>query len=324
MTLGRKVLKLLLAASFFVAGSAAAFMPAGGLWVVDSENNGDSGRGFQLEVENGMLVLTYYGYRANGTSVFYLAAGAISNNTFTTELAEYQNGKALGAPYQAASPVGSVGNVSMTFTSGLHGTITLPGESPMAVSKLAFGYPPGPDGLLGTWQMTYWMSTGYPVTRLYDLSAKVGVQTANGNGVVTDSTRSVSCEFMVSGAQAGTVFCAETGPAANLPDMYNFKFSGDHGDGIGAYYNADDTLGTLYEAHVSRIVDPSGVRTGLNEGSSSSLTTMRAVEGAPASSFATDLIKAKKLAAANGPSPQESQLARAARLWRAEVMAGLK
>jgi hypothetical protein len=129
---------------------------------------------------------------------------------------------------------------------------------------------------------------------------------------------------MVSGAQAGTVFCAETGPAANLPDMYNFKFSGDHGDGIGAYYNADDTLGTLYEAHVSRIVDPSGVRTGLNEGSSSSLTTMRAVEGAPASSFATDLIKAKKLAAANGPSPQESQLARAARLWRAEVMAGLK
>lgn len=324
MTIGRKVLELLVAALLCAAGSAAAFRPAGGLWVIDSENNGQSGRGFQFEVENGILVLTYYGYRANGTGVFYLAVGAMNNNTFTGSLTEYQNGNALGAAYKPATDLGSVGDVTVSFTSGLHGTITFPGESPAAISKLSFGYPSGPDGLLGRWQMTYWMPSGQPVTKLFDLTAKLNFSTPNGNGAVTDAAQSVTCEFMTAGYQAGTVFCAGTEPVAQYPDMYNFKFSGDHGDGVGTYYNADGTLAGLYEAHVTRFIDPNGVRTGLNEGTGSSLATMRAVADATAVAIQADLIKAKQLATTASPSPEESQLAMAARQWRAEVAARLK
>lgn len=265
--------KLLMAAALATASfSATALMPAGGLWVIDSENTGQSGRGFQLEVENEVLVFTYYGYRADGSSVFYLAAGPISNNTFTAPLTEYQGGRTLGGAYKPAAALGNVGNVTLSFTSGLHGSITLPGESAQAISKFGFGYSSGPDGLLGTWLMTYLVS-GLKVTEVYALNTKLSSATPTGNGVVTNDARSVSCEFQVSGSLAGTVLCAETGPLSDLPDVFNFKFSGDRGTGIGGFYHADGSPSLAYEAHVLRTTTRTGKTTGLNEGTNSSLLT---------------------------------------------------
>jgi hypothetical protein len=269
-------MKALLAAALLSASLCArAFMPAGGLWVINSENTGQSGRGFQLEVENEVLVFTYYGYRADGSSVFYLAAGPIRNNTFSAAVTEYQGGRPLGAAYKPATALESVGTVTLSFTSGLHGSITLPGEVPMAISKFAFGYPSGPDGLLGTWLMTYLIS-GLKVTEVYALNTKLSTSTSTGNGIVTDPARSVACEFQISGDLRGTVLCTETGPLANLPDVFNFKFSGDHGTGIGGFYHADGSPSNAYEAHVSRITTGSGKNTGLNEGTNDSLLAMKA------------------------------------------------
>lgn len=274
-----------------VSMSVAAFMPAGGLWVVDSELTGDAGRGFQIEVENSVLVLTYYGYRSDGSSVFYLASGTVANNAVIADLVEYRGGRSLGGEYQAATAVGSVGQVTLSFSSGQHGTITLPGESSRSISKLAFGYPPGQDGLLGTWWMMYLVSD-IKVSEVYVLNTKLSQTSSTGNGYVTNTAGSVACEYQVSGTLQGTVFCAETGPLSELPDVFNFKFSGDRGTGIGGFYHADGSPSYAYEAHMLRTATASGKLTGLNDGTNPSLLTKSLSVGQPIESVALSQAKA--------------------------------
>lgn len=98
-----------------ISSSALAFMPATGLWGVDSEDNGLPGRGFQIEAENGIIVLTYFGYRSDGSSVFYIASGPIINNNFTSALLNIQGGISLGGVHKDASISGSPGLVTIIF-----------------------------------------------------------------------------------------------------------------------------------------------------------------------------------------------------------------
>ena len=47
------------AVGLYVTTSAMAFTPAGGLWGFTNELNGQPGRGFQLPVENDVLLFYY-------------------------------------------------------------------------------------------------------------------------------------------------------------------------------------------------------------------------------------------------------------------------
>ena len=124
---------------FVFSGSATpVIVPANGLWVIDAENNGQAGRGFQIEQNTGVLVFTYYGYDTAGQETWYLAAGSISGNSFTGILTAYVGGTVLGSDYAPATQAGSAGQVAITFTTPTTGTITLPGESPKAISKFVW------------------------------------------------------------------------------------------------------------------------------------------------------------------------------------------
>jgi len=265
-TLMKTVLKVI-CLLFGLSTTAWAFMPAGGLWAVDEENTGQAGRGFQIEVENEIMVLTYYGYRADGSSVFYLAAGPVVGNSFSGALTEYQNGKALGTTGQPASAIGSAGTVYAIFTSGQHGTITFPGESPKAISKLAFGYANNPDGLMGTYLFAYTGSTAV-FTDYYTLSTNAGTSTSTGNGVVFNSSLTFGCEYQVSGTLKDSIICAEI-PEETYSDLYIFKISGDRGTGAGTWTSAASD----YPLHVLRTHTKTGKNTGLNDGTVDSLTT---------------------------------------------------
>jgi hypothetical protein len=116
----------------------ARIQPEDGLWVIDAENNGQSGRGFQLEVRSGVLVFTYYGYGGDGSGLWALSAGAMSGNGYSGSLDTYQGGTALGGSYRAAAKSGSPGSLGLNFTSATRGTITLPGEPTRAISRFAF------------------------------------------------------------------------------------------------------------------------------------------------------------------------------------------
>ena len=177
------------ALALFGSMSSHAFSPANGAWAIDAESGSSApGRGFSIEVENEILVFTYFGYRADGTSVFFVSAGAMTDNTFKGALNEIKGGTSLGGAYKGGTVLGSAGNVSISFTNGVKGTITLPGESPKAVSKVAFGYSATPDSLLGTYTMTYKLSSTSTIADTYTLSKKLGTSTSTGSGIVSNST----------------------------------------------------------------------------------------------------------------------------------------
>ena len=122
----------------FFGGAVPSVSPLNGLWAIDSERNGQPGRGFQIEERGGLLVLTFYGYSASGSASWHLASGRMNGNTFTGELVDYRGGTVLGGAYMPATPSGSAGTVVVTFTSNAKGTITLPGEPPKAISKFSW------------------------------------------------------------------------------------------------------------------------------------------------------------------------------------------
>jgi len=142
-------LRNLLAALFalVVSLSASAFMPTPGLWVIDAENNGHAGRGFQVETQGDVLVFTYYGYLSGGAAQWYLSSGTLTNGVFTGNLEGYAGGTALGSSYASATDTGSAGTVTLNFSNESAGTITLPGESAKAIKKF------------------YWVDNAFPSVR---------------------------------------------------------------------------------------------------------------------------------------------------------------
>lgn len=278
MKLKSKLKMALSSMALLTAMSSYAFSPASGAWSIDAESgNSAPGRGFSIEVENEILVFTYFGYRADGSSVFYVAAGAMNGNTFTGALNETKGGTVMGGAYKGGSSLGSPGNVSINFTSGVKATITLPGESPKAVSKLAFGYSATQDSLLGKYVMAYTMSTATTIADTYTLTKKLSTSTSYGNGLVSNSTNTFACENIFSGAFAGAVFCAETTGTVVTPssydDSYIFKISGDRGTGVGSYYASS----SLFPSYVLRVATQSGKTTGIVEPQTSSVYTSTAV-----------------------------------------------
>ncbi len=113
--------------------------PQTGLWSVAAEVDGSAGRGFQVDARGSTLVLTFYGYDADGMSDFWLAAGPYGNAAFSGTLTAYAGGQPFGEAYRAAHAAADAGPVTLTFSSATRGTIALPGEPPKAISRFAFG-----------------------------------------------------------------------------------------------------------------------------------------------------------------------------------------
>ncbi|MCX7196061.1 MAG: hypothetical protein NTV37_09355, partial [Proteobacteria bacterium] len=223
-----------------ISSSAWAFMPATGIWGIDSEDNGLPGRGFQIEAENGIVVFTYFGYRANGSSVFYYAAGPIVNNIFTASFLDLYGGTTFGGPYQTASLLDPAGTVTISFSSGRHGIISLPSEPQRAISKRPFGYYDGHDGLLGTWLFTRIQSLT-PYSQMKNLTVNTGKTTTAGNGIVTTAALDFFCEYQISGELVGIVACGDLAEVAGSM-LYALKYSGDRGDGIASQRLTSDGI----------------------------------------------------------------------------------
>ncbi|CAG9932533.1 hypothetical protein [Candidatus Nitrotoga arctica] len=281
-----------LACLMLVASSSVfAFMPAAGMWGVDSEDNGLPGRGFQIEAENEIMVFTYFGYRPDGSGTFHYASGPIINNTFTSALLNTQGGTSMGGVHQDAVVAGSAGNVTINFTSGKHGFITFPGEPQRAISKRPFGYAEGPDGLLGTWLFT--MVVGQtPFSEVRNLSIKTGTATSTGNGIVTNSTANFTCEYQISGTFAGAVACFNF-PQVTGSRGYLLKISGDEGDGVALSLVSTNSF-SASNGYANRIETKSGIKTGLNDGTIASLTQHSQLAPDQVSSHATEQLSNEK------------------------------
>ncbi|MFZ1547847.1 MAG: hypothetical protein WAT12_12250 [Candidatus Nitrotoga sp.] len=203
--------------------------------------------------------------------MFYYAAGPIINNTFTASLLDLKGGTSLGGPLQTASLLDPAGTVTIIFSSGKHGIISLPNEPQRAISKRPFGYFEGHDGLLGTWLFTR-IQGQTPLSQMKNLTTNTGVSTDTGNGIVTTASLDFFCEFQVSGELAGIVVCGDVSEVVGSV-FYVLKYSGDRGDGVAAVLlSLSGDFSVDQKMHALRILTKNGIKTGLNDGTEESLT----------------------------------------------------
>lgn len=120
--------------------SAFAILPQQGMWSIGSEVNGKPGRGIQLDRQGGdYLIITYIGYRPDGSSMFLQASGKLTDGMFFSgELTEYRNGRSIGGEARDGEIAQVVGPISIKFDSTTSGTLTLPGEEPKRFSRYQF------------------------------------------------------------------------------------------------------------------------------------------------------------------------------------------
>jgi hypothetical protein len=98
--------------------------PQVGLWW----NPDESGSGYALDYKHGVLVVTIYSYKTDGSAQWYLSSGPVVDNVFTASLDKYTNGQCISCSY-TGRPSGptSEGTMTITFTSPSSATVRLPG-----------------------------------------------------------------------------------------------------------------------------------------------------------------------------------------------------
>jgi hypothetical protein len=134
----------------FAAGAAAAFAPTTGHWW----NPNESGTGYNIDVRNGVLIMTIYTYKTNGDSEWYLASGPLSadQHAFSGTLDKYRNGQCISCAYPGPPVlVGNDGEISVHFLTESQATVALPGGRVTTIQP--YFATPVPDG--GSLEGTY-------------------------------------------------------------------------------------------------------------------------------------------------------------------------
>ena len=110
-------------------GGAAplAFTPVTGLWW----NPNESGRGYNIQVQHGVLVITMFSYTTAGDPIWYLAFGPLSNAgagvAATGILDKFRGGQCTSCMYQKPASMGDDGAIAVIFTSPTSANVQLPG-----------------------------------------------------------------------------------------------------------------------------------------------------------------------------------------------------
>jgi hypothetical protein len=170
--LGRTIMKRWFLALMLVtfATSASAFQPRTGHWW----NRDESGSGYNIDIQDGVLVITLYSYQPqpSGAAQWYLSSGPMTNDqhNFTGTLDKYVGGQCISCAYSGRPTlVGNDGTVSIVFTSETSAALTLPGGRMTQIEPFNFAIGDPPTGLLGEWVFVYDIGTTTFANR-YDLT----------------------------------------------------------------------------------------------------------------------------------------------------------
>ncbi len=118
-----------------VTAPAANTVPQSGWWYAPAE----SGRGYFLEVQGTSAFLAGYMYRADGTSVWFVAGPTTMTtpSTLSANLVEVANGPTFANPTVSHATTTTAGTVSASFDSPTTGTLILNGGTPIAVQRFS-------------------------------------------------------------------------------------------------------------------------------------------------------------------------------------------
>jgi hypothetical protein len=149
----------------FGPGGYAALQPAtnpqtGWWW-----NPAQSGRGFAIEVQDGVMYLAAYMYDTSGNPVWYLTTGNMTGVTLYEGVwQQYGNGQTLTGNYQAPTIVNNnVGSATLQFSTPTTATLTLPNGNQIPLSRFSFGTTTTANvagNWSGTWQWSGPTSNG--------------------------------------------------------------------------------------------------------------------------------------------------------------------
>lgn len=117
---------------------AMPFMPTTGLWW----NPDESGSGYNIQMQHGVMAVTMFAYAASGEPMWYLGVGRpVSTGTgmsVTASLDRYSNGQCASCPYRSPAQIGSDGTFTMTFASPNDATLQLPGGRTTRIRPMAW------------------------------------------------------------------------------------------------------------------------------------------------------------------------------------------
>lgn len=138
-------------ASLLAAPVASAMLPDNGWYW----NPAESGRGFNIEIQDNALFMSAFVYRPDGTAAWYVGGGPMSSDrAWSGDLYETANGQCIGCPHRAPDLILS-GRASITFTSERTASISLLGGTVSVERQDWSGYGSlTHEALLGEWSTT--------------------------------------------------------------------------------------------------------------------------------------------------------------------------
>lgn len=123
--------------------------PVTGLW----SNPSDGGRGFNIDIQGNVMIVTTYVYTQTGQPIWYLSSGPFDHktSTFQSSYDSYSNGQCFGCPPKAPIPSPSAaGAMKIQFHDNQHATITTP-SGPLEIQKFNYGFSDANEVLYGEW-----------------------------------------------------------------------------------------------------------------------------------------------------------------------------
>jgi hypothetical protein len=209
-----------------------AFQPRTGHW---NNIQNESGRGFNIDIQDGVMVLTMYAYDQNGNAQWYIASGNMTNGqrNFSGTLEKFVNGQCLQCGPQTPQAAGNDGGISVVFVNETTANVTLPGGRVTTIRPFNFKYGDPPNGLVGEWIFVYDIITTF--AERFNFTT-MRAATANGNGTVWDVPRNAACELQVRGdaVLVGKVVCIDFTSTGTVANNYVYR------------YGIDETFDGLY------------------------------------------------------------------------------
>ncbi len=212
---------LLAIAALAFAASTSAFTPRTGHWYSAAEN----GTGYNIDIQDGQMVVTVYSYKTNGETEWYIATGSMTSgqSSFVGTIGKFRNGPCISCAYVTPITAGNDGTITITFQSETSATVSKPGGRVSNIRPLNFGFGELPSGLLGEWVFVEAIGSSYFADHYTFTRTIAG--TADGTGIAGDFTRYASCEYQVTGYFAGYVICFHWSSSSytTVLDQYRFK-----------------------------------------------------------------------------------------------------
>jgi hypothetical protein len=179
-------MKLLISTVFlFISLSLQArVQPEEGLW----DNPDAQGRGLTIELQNGVLVATYFGYDQEGNAQWWQGVGFENpESTWSGSFNAFRDGQCNGCQFQESEidSENDIGNFSISFESTSKAVLSWDGGTENIEKNYYFFNQPL-DFIFGAWTLngfetTYGIATNAAVIRIDEYVTIEGIQYASGN-----------------------------------------------------------------------------------------------------------------------------------------------